>query len=225
LKLAKNDLFNIHKMGWISLLPNPSHLGCRSFERWPPHMKRHVGAVLVALTTLLVIDSHLDWVQKDGQGLLVVSGMHFDVRGWVADQLLQLSRDCTTVQALPPDNPTSHEVLTVIRQHSLPDSQSARILQLLQRGQWSVAEVAFDTLNPSLVVLRMQDGRWQVQDQAVWSGSTTPWHSGDWVRRYLQQKAPDLPPSLLSCVTVEPARYGSGPVKWVPVSTNTTPQP
>jgi hypothetical protein len=106
----------------------------------------------------------------------------------------------------------------VIQQHSLPDSQSARWLQLQQLGDWSVAEVAFDVLKPTLVVLRLQSGQWRVQDQAVWSGSTAPWHSGDFVRRYLRQQAPDLPQALLACVSVDPARYGAGPGGLGPIS-------
>jgi hypothetical protein len=81
-----------------------------------------------------------------------------------------------------------------------------------------VAEVAFDVLKPTLVVLRLQAGQWRVQDQAVWSGSTAPWHSGDFVRRYLRQQAPDLPQALLDCVSIDPARYGAGPGGLGPVS-------
>ena len=171
-------------------------------------MKRHVAAVLVVLTTLLVIDSHVDWVQKDGQGLLEVNGQHVDVLGWAAHELRQLQRDCTTVQDLPPDNPTTREVLSVIQQHSLPDSRSARWLQLQQLGDWSVAEVSFDTLNPSLVVMHKQGEQWRVQDKAIWSGSTAPWHSADFVRKFLRQQAPELPETLLNCLVVEPLRYG-----------------
>lgn len=189
-------------------------------------MKRHVAAVVVALTSWLVVDSHVDWVRQDGMQLLEVSGQRFDVRGWAAEQWLALRRDCTPVSRWPsdspteitPDSPTAHAVLTVIQQHSLPDSQSARWLQLQQLGDWSVAEVAFDVLKPTLVVLRLQAGQWRVQDQAVWSGSTAPWHSGDFVRRYLRQQAPDLPQALLACVSVDPARYGAGSGGLGPVS-------
>ena len=181
-------------------------------------MKRHVAAVVVALTAWLVIDSHVDWVPQDGRQLLEVSGQRWDLRGWAAEQLLQLQRDCTPVSRWPPDSPTARAVLPVIQQHSLPDSQSARWLQLQQLGDWSVAEVDFDNLQPALVVLRLQAGLWRVQDQAVWSGSTTPWHSGDFVRRYLRQQAPDLPQALLSCVSVDPARYGADPGGLGPVS-------
>jgi hypothetical protein len=181
-------------------------------------MKRHVAAVVVALTAWLVIDSHVDWVPQDGKRLLEVSGQRWDLRGWAAEQLLQLRRDCTPVSRWPPDSPTARAVLPVIQQHSLPDSQSARWLQLLQLGDWSVAEVDFDTLKPTLVVLRLNAGQWRVQDQAVWSGSTAPWHSGDFVRRYLRQQAPDLPQALLNCVSIDPARYGAGPGGLGPVS-------
>ena len=189
-------------------------------------MKRHVAAVVVALTSLLVVDSHVDWVHQDGMRLLEVNGQRWDVRGWAAEQWLALRRDCTPVSRWPgnnpsenaPDSPNARAVLAAIQQHSLPDSQSARWLQLQQLEDWSVAEVAFDVLKPTLVVLRLQAGQWRVQDQAVWSGSTAPWHSGDFVRRYLRQQAPGLPQALLACMWVDPARYGAGPGGLGPVS-------
>jgi hypothetical protein len=193
-------------------------------------MKRHVAAVVVVLTSFLVIDSHVDWVHQDDRRLLDVNGQRFDVRGWAAEQWLALRSDCTPVSRWPsnspahitlhsiPDSPSARAMLTAIQQHSLPDSQSARWLQLQQLGDWSVAEVAFDVLKPTLVVLRLQAGQWRVQDQAVWSGSTAPWHSGDFVRRYLRQQAPDLPQALLDCVSIDPSRYGAGPGGLGPVS-------
>jgi hypothetical protein len=180
----------------------------------------------VALTSLLVVDSHVDWVRQDGMAMLEVNGQRFDARGWAAEHWLALRRDCTPVSRWPtdshaesaPDSPTARAVLTVIQQHSLPDSQSAGWLQLQQLGDCSVAEVAFDVLKPTLVVLRLQAGQWRVQDQAVWSGSTAPWHSGDFVRRYLRQQAPNLPQVLLDCLSVDPERYGAGPSGLGPVS-------
>lgn len=174
-------------------------------------MKRHVAAVLVVITSGLVVDSHVDWVHLDGRGLLEVSHQPLDVRGWAADWLLRMRSNCTAVNRLSADSVTAGVVLQVIRQHSLPDSQSARWLQLQQMGDWAVAEVAFDALKPTLVVLRLQSGQWRVQDQAVWSGTTTPWHSGDFVRRYLRQQAPDVPSTLVNCLRVDPSRYGLGP--------------
>jgi hypothetical protein len=182
-------------------------------------MKRHVAAFVAVLTALLVIDSHVDWVQQDGRQLLEINGKRWDLRGWVSERLLQTRRDCTPVSTWPPNSATARAVLPVIQLHSLPDSQSARWLQLKQLGDWSVAEVDFDTLQPALVVLRFQTGQWRVQDPAVWSGSTAPWHSGDFVRRYLRQQAPDLPQTLLACVSVAPARYGAGPGGLGPTST------
>ena len=173
-------------------------------------MKRHVGAVLIALTSLLVIDTHVDWVQQDGRGLLEVNGLRLDVRGWAADQVLQWRRHCTAVHTLPTQDPGALAVINAIRQHSLPDSQSVRGLQIRVVGDWSVAEVAFENLKPALVVLRRQGGLWRVQDPAVWSGSTAPWNSAHFVRRYLRQQAPDLPQVLLQCIDIDPLRYGTG---------------
>lgn len=173
-------------------------------------MKRHVAAILVVLTTAVVIDSHVDWAHLDGRRLLVVSGQRFDVLGWASEQAREWRSDCNTVAPLPMDSSVAQAVLAVIRQHSLPDSQSVRGLQIRVVGDWSVAEVAFENLKPALVVLRRQGGLWRVQDPAVWSGSTAPWNSAHFVRRYLRQQAPDLPQVLLQCIDIDPLRYGTG---------------
>jgi hypothetical protein len=184
-------------------------------------MKRHVAAIVALITALLVVDSHVDWVSQDGGQLLEVNGQRYDLRGWAAEQTRAWQSNCNAGApraTLSPNSPTAQAILLAIQQHSLPDSRSARMLQLLQQDGWSVAEVAFDTLNPSLVVLRLQGEQWRVQDRAVWSGSTAPWHSGDLVRRYLGEKAPALPKALLDCVQVDPQRYGPGPGGLGPVS-------
>jgi hypothetical protein len=188
-------------------------------------MKRHVAAILVLLTTAMVIDSHVDWERLDGRRLLSVSGQRFDVHGWAAEQALTWRRDCSQLAPLPMDNPAADQVLAVIRQHSLPDSQSARGLQIRQLGDWAVAEVAFESLKPALVVLRLLGGQWRVQDRAVWSGSTAPWNSAHFVRRYLHQQAPHLPQALLDCTDIDAERYGPGPGGLGPAPSNRTLQP
>ena len=188
-------------------------------------MKRHVAAILVLLTTAVVIDSHVDWERLDGRRLLVLSGQRFDVLGWASEQAREWGSDCDSVAPLPIDSSAAQAVLAVIRQHSLPDSQSVRGLQIRLLGDWSVAEVAFQNLKPALVVLHQQAGQWRVQDPAVWSGSTAPWNSAHFVRRYLRQQAPDLPQALLQCIDIDPLRYGPGPGGLGPVSTTGTWQP
>ncbi len=182
-------------------------------------MKRHVATVLALLTSLVVIDSHVDWEQLDGRGLLSVNGQRHDVQGWASERFRAWQSDCTALPPLPPDSPTAQTVLAVVQQHSPPDSLSARALQLRRLNDWVLAELSFDTLKPTLVVLRLQDGGWRVQDQAVWSGSTAPWHSGDFVRRYLHRQAPELPQTLLACMAIDPSRYGQGPGGLAPVDT------
>ena len=130
-------------------------------------MKRHVAAVVALLSAVLVVDSHVDWVSHDGAQLMEVNGQRFDLPGWGREQALKLRRDCSSVPPLASDTATARAVLAVIQQHSLPDSRSARALQVRQLGEWSITEVAFDTLNPSLVVLHWQDGQWRVQDRAA----------------------------------------------------------
>jgi hypothetical protein len=110
-------------------------------------MKRHVAAIVALITALLVVDSHVDWVSQDGGQLLDVNGQRYDLRGWAAEQTRAWQSDCNAgapLATLSPNSPTAQAILLAIQQHSLPDSRSARMLQLLQQDGWSVAEVAFE---------------------------------------------------------------------------------
>lgn len=184
-------------------------------------MKRHVAATVLGLVSLLVIDSHIHWIAHDQGRLMEVSGHVFDVRGWVSAHWQQWQADCASLRRPEVPMPTAAAVLQVIQQHSLPDSQAATLLQIHTQGDWAIAEVAFKTLKPSIVVLRWQAGAWQIQDRAVWSGSTAPWHAPDFVRRYLHRQAPQLPEPLLTCMAIEPSRYGQGEGGLGPVDLNT----
>lgn len=188
-------------------------------------MKRHVAASLLGVLVLLVIDNHLHWVPHDQGTLLEVSGQVFDTRGWASEQWRRWRTRCPELngQEVPPE--TSNAVLQTIQQHSVPDSLNAQLLQVRMQGDWAIAEVAFKTLNPSIVVLRRWGGAWQIQDTAVWSGSTAPWHAADFVRRYLRQQAPELPEPLLACFRIDLARYGQGPGGLGPVKLGTKDRP
>lgn len=187
-------------------------------------MKKHVAATLLAVVGFLVIDSHLNWVPHDHGTLLEVSGQVLDPQGWASDQWRQWRNDCKGLDSLDTQG-SARPVFQLIQNHSLPDSLEAQLLQLQVQGDWAMAEVAFKTLNPSIVVLQRVNGVWQIQDRAVWSGSTAPWHAGALVRRYLRQQAPALPETLLSCFAVDAARYGQGPGGLGPVDLSVKDRP
>lgn len=188
-------------------------------------MKRHVAATLLGVLGLLVIDSHVNWVPHDQGTLLEVSGQVFDTRGWASEQWRRWRTQCQAVKGQAVPMATVNAVFQVIQQHSLPDSLEAQILQVQTQGDWAIAEVAFKTLNPSIVVLRQWGGAWHIQDTAIWSGSTAPWHAADFVRRYLRQQAPELPETLLACFPIDLARYGQGPGGLGPVNLGTKERP
>lgn len=172
-------------------------------------MKRHVAATLFGVIGLLTLDNHIDWVEQDHGILLTINGKQHDPKGWVREHWLAWQQDCRAVIAPDLQSPTAKAVLRTIQQHSLPDSREAELLQLHQLADWSIAEAVFPSLNPSLVVLRQRDGQWHIQDSAVWSGSTAPWHAAHFVRHYLQKQSPDLPLALLHCVPIDAARYAA----------------
>lgn len=167
-------------------------------------MKQHVALTVAVLTAVLVLDSHVDLTQRDGRTALLVNGRLHDVQGWLAETGNRFFRRCEAV--LTPGDADAQALLNAVRSYSPPDSQDGRLVQAWQMGEWAVAEVHFSRLKPTLVVLQ-QAPDWRVWPQAVWSGSTAPWRVNDFVRRYLQQQAPEVPPGLLACVDVEPLHF------------------
>jgi hypothetical protein len=162
-------------------------------------LKRHVAATLLVLTTLGVINAHVDVEAQDGRYFGVWQGKKYDVIGWLADHKNQLWRDCSTVQQLSNASPAAEQVLTLIADHSPPDSRDARLVSLLQQGDWLLAELAFARLNPAVVVLQAVPKGMRLPERAVWSGSTAPWQPGPRIRQHLALQVPQVPAALLAC--------------------------
>ena len=169
-------------------------------------MKRHVAATLLVLTTLGVINAHVDIEAQDGRNFVVWQGKKHDVIGWLADHNNQLWRDCSAVQQLSLASPAAEQVLNLIADHSPPDSRNAKLVSLLQQGDWLLAELAFAQLNPAVVVLQAGSTGMRLPERAVWSGSTAPWQPGPRIRHYLQSQVPQVPAALLACY--DPATPG-----------------
>ena len=151
------------------------------------------------LTTLGVINAHVDVEAQDGRYFGVWQGKKHDVIGWLADHKNQLWRDCSTVQQLSNASPEAEQVLTLIADHSPPDSRDARLVSLLQQGDWLLAELAFARLNPAVVVLQAVPKGMRLPERAVWSGSTAPWQPGPRIRQHLVLQVPQVPAALLAC--------------------------
>lgn len=179
-------------------------------------MKRHVAATLLALTTLGVLNAHVDVEAQDGRYFGVWQGKKHDVLGWLSDRSNRLWRDCSQVQQLEPGSPTAEQALTLIREYSPPDSRQAQLISLQQHGRWLVAELNFAKLNPAVVLLHQDSAALHLPERAIWSGSTSPWQPGPRIREHLraqgQQAQPaqqwpgQVPEALLACF--DPASPG-----------------
>jgi hypothetical protein len=162
-------------------------------------LKRHVAATLLVLTTLGVINTHVDVEAQDGRYFGVWQGKKHDVIGWLADHNNQLWRDCSAVQQMSNASPTAEQVLSLVADHSPPDSRNASLVNLLQQGDWLLAELVFARLNPAVIVLQAGSEGMRLPERAVWSGSTAPWQAGPRIRQHLEQQVPQVPATLLAC--------------------------
>ena len=162
-------------------------------------MKKHVAITLLVLTTLGVLKAHIDIERQDGGYFLSYQGKKHDVLGALLNQTNAVLRRCSSVQDVDANSPQAGSALSTIQNYSLPDSNHARLLSLQQQGTWLLAELEFSTLNPAVVLLTSASSHVRVVDGAVWSGTTAPWTSAPFIRRYIRERAPNAPAELLAC--------------------------
>ena len=162
-------------------------------------MKKHVAITLLILTTLGVLKAHVGIEQQDGGYFLSYQGKKHDVLGAFLNQTNRLQRQCREVQPIDINTPTAMAALTAIQNFSPPDSQKARLLGLLRQDVWLLAELEFTMLNPAVVLMKTapEPVTVSIVDGAIWSGTTAPWTSAPFIRRYISERAPQAPPELL----------------------------
>jgi hypothetical protein len=178
--------------------------------------RRRALLVLALAAPLLLAVSQLRLLPQDQGVLLDVAGTPVDAAGSLQAAWQRLARDCGTVQRWPAQSAPWLAAQQALAAHSPPASHGARPLQLLQQGDWLLAEVLWDgaparpgsgmsgpasaPLDPAIVPLRHTTGGLQVQTEGVWSGDTGPWAAPVFIRRWLQQQVPGLPAGLALCL-------------------------
>lgn len=170
-------------------------------------MKKPVALTLLLITTLGVINAHVDVPQVDGRRFVLAQGQLHDVQGWVEDRWNQALRRCEQVQDVVLDSERGRASLLAIQAFSPPDSYSARMLQLQSVGPWLLAEVEFERLSPAVVPLLETPEGVQVLGQAIWSGSTAPWRPAPLIRHHLQARTHAMPEVLSACFTPRAALF------------------
>lgn len=177
----------------------------------PPRTRRRPRALLaLALAAPLLLAASQLRLRPQDQGLLLdVAGTPVDAAGRLQAAWQRLVRDCGPIQRPPAGTATWQAARQALAAHSPPASAGARPVQLLQQGDWLLAEVQWDgpgaggataPLDPAIVPLQRIGGRWQVQDAGVWSGDTGPWAAPPFIRRWLQRQLPALPGALALCL-------------------------
>lgn len=183
-------------------------------------MKRHVAVIVLAVTTALVIDLHVDWRRADNGVLLRVGEQDVDVLGHARQIWTRLTRRCDGVQPLRAGSPEWETALNAIRDYSPPDSRSARLIALTRQGDWLLGQVNSDILMPAVVTLQARGADLNLVPNGIWSGSTWPWLPTPWIRDYLMRQAPGLPVALTDCLEIDAASQLLQPAPMSPTFRN-----
>jgi hypothetical protein len=170
-------------------------------------MKKYVALSLLFLTSVGVVLNHVSFEALDDSHVLNVDGMRWDVWGAAQDRLNTLTRQCEGVKRVTEEQDMDVSLWAAVREHSPPDSRQMKVRQLHSTGQWYLAEVSFETLQPAVILLKRTGNKIEIQEGALWSGSVGLWLPGPWIRRYLQRQAVAAPADLLACYEPSPGLF------------------
>lgn len=136
----------------------------------------------------------------DRQLLLKINGQPVDVLGVIEEGWGRMVSDCARVRDVTAEPASNRAVLEALRDYSLPDSLSARVVGIYSASEWRLVEATFDTLPPVLVLMRARPEPSPLAIEALWSGSTYPWRTGPFAGRFLRARVPEVPGELVRCV-------------------------
>jgi hypothetical protein len=162
-------------------------------------MPKRISIYVLLLVSLGVFLSHVSIAQKDNGFLLVIDGREVDALGIVQDKWVRLTRQCERISNPDASSQPYLEILKTIKTNSPPSSETAEIVSLSSVGEWSLAQVRFKALLPAVVLIQEREGAPSIVQNAIWSGQTSPWQAGHYIRQYIAKQAPKAPKALLEC--------------------------
>jgi hypothetical protein len=131
--------------------------------------------------------------------LLVVDNQEFDFIGSIHNQWNRYTRSCNSVTRLSPSEEKYQIVQSLIENYSPPNSKFASIASAWSADAWTLVEVEFSDLLPAIVLIQTKGDQHFIVPNAVWSGYTKPWKSAPYIRKYIFNNAPGMPPALTNC--------------------------
>lgn len=170
-------------------------------------MNRKVSLILLAILIPVVISTHIGWTRKDNGLIFNVDGRDVDFVGAVKDKWRTTTKTCKVVSELYGRDPEFKLIKTAIQSFSPPESMAIREIYIWRSGDWAIAEVEFENLLPAVVPVMNLDTKTTVMGEAIWSGVTTPWKAGPFVRAYVSQRSSNMPAELLNCFELQTASF------------------
>lgn len=162
-------------------------------------MKKSTSISVLIMVSLAVGISHVGWDKLDNGTLLNLDGRHIDVVGITKDRLTKISRNCSSVSRLKPEDKEYQSAVKLIIEYSPPHSQSVQLSSVWGSGKWTLAEAEFAGLLPAVVLIDNSEAEPKIVGNAIWSGYTHPWKAAPFIRDYISRQAPDVPLPLLAC--------------------------
>ena len=162
-------------------------------------MKKSTSISVLVLVSLAVGISHVGWAALDNGILLNLDGRHIDIVGMAKDRYTKISRNCSSVSRLKPEDKEYQSAVRLIIEYSPPQSQSVQLSSAWGAGKWTLAEAEFADLLPAVVLIDNSEVEPKIVGNAIWSGYTHPWKAAPFIRDYLSRQAPDAPLPLLAC--------------------------
>lgn len=162
-------------------------------------MKKKAPVALLFATLVAVFFLHIELSTTENGTLLIVDNQEFDFMGSINIQWNRYTRSCNSVNRLLPSEEKYQIAQSLIENYSPPHSKFATIASAWSVDAWTLVEVEFTDLLPAVVLIQNTDNQHFIVPNAVWSGYTKPWKSAPFIRKYVSNNAPGMPPALTNC--------------------------
>ena len=116
-------------------------------------MKKSTSISVLVMVSLAVGISHVGWAALDNGILLNLDGRHIDIVGMAKDRYTKISRNCSSVSRLKPEDKEYQSAVRLIIEYSPPHSQSVQLSSVWGAGNWTLAEAEFADLLPAVVLI------------------------------------------------------------------------
>jgi hypothetical protein len=162
-------------------------------------MRLRVSAIFLAIFGIMLAVGVTHVERFDTSYLVVTQDSVYDFIGMAREKWNSMTRDCDDVALDSGTSDKSKAIENYLNLGLVQSSGRVTVLTTAAQLDWYLVEVEFESLEPALLLLRYEQGKYVWFKDATWSGNPGPWVAGPIIREFIGTKVPSTPKQLLQC--------------------------